>query len=953
MRLVALPIFVLVMIAAPAQAGPVDQVNTLRGSLSTVEYSRGNTFPAVTVPFGFNFWTPVTEGNSQGWLYRYDRDTLQGFGLCHQPSPWVGDHGAIQIMPQVGALAVTPDARKASFKHERELARPHYYSVELESSGIRVEFTPTDRAARFRFTYPGADSAYLLFDSIDSVKGEVRVDAAQRTIEGHVDHHGPRLYFFADVNKEIAGVEYPEGAGAAGAIRFSTEPGEVVELRIATSFLSIAQARTNLAAEIGERSFDEIREAAAKLWNERLSVIEIEGATERQAVTFYSNLYRAFMYPNSMWEQAGERALYFSPYDQREHDGKIWVNNGFWDTYRAAWPLYLLLVPEAGEMLQGFVRAYLDGGWTPRWSGPGYLDIMVGTHPDSVFADAYLKGVRNFDVRAAYESMLKNALVASGDGARGRKGNEQSIFLGYVPLSTAESAAWSLENYVNDYGIAQLAHALGDEMHARYFRSRARSYVELFSREVMFFRGKDAAGKWRTSDEEFEPRAWGHEFTEGNAWQYSLAANHDPQGMALLYGGRPGMTAKLDGLFEAPRDFVQGGYQTVIHEMREAYDTNMGQYAHANEPTHHMIYMYNYAATPWKTQRRVRDVLDEARGLYGPGLGDGKGYLGDEDNGQMSAWFVFSALGFYPASPSHPEYAIGSPLFRRAAVRLPNGKRFVVRATDNSEANVYVQAALLNGQLLARNYLTHDQILAGGELELIMGAEPSLWGSAADAVPSSLTRGDALLAPLRDQTRGATVTASSDRPEHAFDDDSRTAWSAGEAAPWIGVKLDVERAVQLYTLTSSSGEPSADPVTWTLEVSSDGARWQVVDRKSEQTWQWRQHTRVFAIDRPVAGSHYRLRVDANGGAARTELSEIELLWSADHDRDTPEASAQPPAAADGGGGEALKRGTGARSTDPSAAGDVLEYAISAIGFAAAAGLFWVARTLGRERSRRG
>jgi predicted alpha-1,2-mannosidase len=722
------------------------------------------------------------------------------------------------------------------------------------------------------------------------------VDRERRTVEGHVDHNGPRLYFATRIEQPFERVEDLEQAGVSAAIRFAAEGGLVVELSMATSFISVEQARANLMLEVGTRSFDDVRSEASRAWDAKLRLIEVEGATEREKVTLYSSLYRAFMYPSSMWERMGDDAAYFSPYDGALHAGKIWVNNGFWDTYRAAWPLYTLLLPEqTAEMLDGFVRAYRDGGWTPRWTGPGYLDVMVGSHADSIFADSYLKGIRSFDVQSAYASMLKNALVASDQGALGRKGNEVSIFKGYVPTSTGESAAWSLENNVNDFGIAQLAAALADPVHAEYFLSRALSYREIFSPEVGFFRGRNPDGSWRTSAADFDAREWGYEFTEGNAWHYSVAANHDPEGMAALYGGRAALSRKIDDVLSADRQFLRGSYPYVIHEMVEAYDTNMGQYAHANQPTHHMLYMYNYAGTPWKAQQHVREVLDESRGIYGPGLGDGGGYLGDEDNGQMSAWFVFSALGLYPASPGHPEYAIGSPLFTRATLNLPGGKRFVVSAPGNSRANRYVQRAKLNGQPLTRSYVTHTELTAGGELTLEMGPSASKWGSGVHDVPSSLTSGARPRERLRDRTSGGIVATSHEHADHggaqAFDDDSRTVWRATQTVPWISVRLPAgeSHAVGLYTVTSGRGPSTSDPTGWSLQASVDGMDWKTVDARSEQAFEWRQQTRVFAVDKPNRASHYRLVIEANGGSAETEVAELELLWGQD----------DPPAAGSG------------------------------------------------------
>ena len=873
--------FGLALTSAIAAAGPSEYVNTLRGSNSDPGYSRGNTFPAVTLPFGFNFWTPITDGNSSSWIYTYGHRTIQGFGVCHQPSPWIGDHGGLQVMPMTGSLREAPGDREATFSHADEVARAHYYGVQL-GSGIKVELTPTDHASAWRFTFPAAANAYLLFDPVDGVGGSLTVDAAARTISGYVDYNGPRLYVFARIDKPFASNGQAQG-GAAAWIGFSTRAGEQVAMTMATSFLGVAQAERNLRDEVGARSFDDVRAAAAAAWDEALGQIEIEGASEDQKTTFYSSLYRAFMYPNSMWETVDGTPRYFSPYDHEVHDGKIYVNNGFWDTYRAAWPLYTLLRPTlAGEMLDGFVNAYKDDGWTPRWSGPGYIDIMVGSHADIIFADAYAKGIA-FDHAAAYESMLRNAMTYSGDGSRGRKGNQVSIFKGYIPTDVLhESAAWYLEDRINDFGLSILARGQGQPTEADYFLQRSLDYVNLFSPSVGFFRGRRSDGAWRTSDDEFRPEEWGYEFTEGAPWHYALAANHDPEGMANLYGGRDGMAAKIDAVFAAPRDFLSGSYGGVIHEMLEAYDTDMGQYAHANEPIHHMIYMYNYAGAPAQTQRRVREVM--AR-LYDSGIGTGNGYLGDEDNGEMSSWYVFSALGFYPAAPGQPVYAIGSPLFQRATLRLENGKRFVVSAAGNSSRNVYVQSARLNGAPYTRNYLTHADLLAGGTLELVMGPSPSAWGSGVDDVAPSPTTGRAIPVPMADVAVGGAITVSNDNAaagegkEQAFDDDSLTKWLAMEPTATLAYEFSGGRrfTVGMYTLTSADDAPARDPQAWTLEASDDGATWVTLDTRSGEEFRWRRYTKVYGLDNLTPYAHYRLRIDANHGERYTQLAEVELL----------------------------------------------------------------------------
>jgi predicted alpha-1,2-mannosidase len=860
-----------------------DYVNPLRGSNSTSGYSRGNTFPAATRPFGFNFWTPMTDDSEDRWIYNYTNTSLYAFGVSHEPSPWMADHGQVQVMPMTGSMQSGRDARRSTFSHANEISRAHYYSVLLDKYNIRAEIAPTDHASIWRFTFPSAQNAFILFDTKDGIGGAVTVNQAARTISGYVDHNGPRLYYYAEVNKPIAAFGYPAGSGVCSWIQFATAANEQVTMKMGTSFISVAQAQSNVAQEVGAKTFDQVREEGAAEWDAALGKITID-ATEDQKTIFYSNLYRAFMYPNSMWENVGGTAQYFSPYSNTVKNGKIYVNNGFWDTFRATWPLYTLLMPtQTGVMLDGWVNAYKDGGWTPRWSAPGYSDIMVGSHADIIFADAYVKGVHNFDVNAAYDSMLKNAMVYSSNGARGRKGNQVSIFKGYIPTDVlAESAAWYLEDKVNDFGLALLAQALGKATDAQYFLNRSLTYANLFSPSVGFFRGKQSSGAWRTTDANFKPNEWGYEFTEGAPWHYATAASQDPQGMANLYGGRAQLSAKIDAVFAAPRDYLVGSYGGVIHEMLEAYDTNMGQYAHANEPIHHMIYMYNYAGTPWKTQARVRDVLVN---LYSSGLGTGNGYLGDEDNGQMSAWYVFSALGFYPASPGHPEYAIGAPLYTRATINLENGRTFTINAPANSAANKYIQSATLNGAALSKNYLTHDQILAGGTLDFVMGSAPSAWGGGASDVPTSITSGSAIPQPRADVANGGAISASStnspaaEQKEQAFDNTSLTKWLIFANAGWLQYQFSggAQQTVRMYTLTSANDVPGRDPRNWSLLGSNDGATWTTLDTRTGETFPWRQQTRVFAVATPAAYAYYRLNISANNGAAETQLAEIELI----------------------------------------------------------------------------
>jgi predicted alpha-1,2-mannosidase len=628
------------------------------------------------VPHGFNFWTPVTNAGSLSWLYDYARannadnlPTIQAFSASHEPSPWMGDRQTFQVMPS--AAAGTPDtgreARELAFRHENETARPYYYGVRFES-GLKAELAPADHAAVLRFTYPG-DDASVLFDNVTEQAG-LTLDTEHGTVTGYSDVKSglstgaTRLFVYGEFDKPVT-----DGAarGVQGYLRFAAGADRTVTLRLATSLIGVDQAKENLRREIPDgTSFGTVKARARHAWDELLGKVEVEGASADQLTTLYSGLYRLYLYPNSGFEKVGGKDRYASPFspmpgpDTPTHtgarivDGKVYVNNGFWDTYRTTWPAYSFLTPtQAGELVDGFVQQYKDGGWTSRWSSPGYADLMTGTSSDVAFADAYVKGVR-FDAKAAYDAAVKNATVVPPAPGVGRKGMAVSPFLGYTPTDTHEGLSWAMEGYVNDYGIARMGEALykktGEKRYqeeSAYFLDRARDYVRLFDTGAGFFQGRDAKGAWRVDSAKYDPRVWGHDYTETNGWGYAFTAPQDSRGLANLYGGRRGLADKLDAYFATPEtaspDHV-GSYGGVIHEMTEARDVRMGMYGHSNQVAHHVLYMYDAAGRPWKTQAYVREALSR---LY-TGSEIGQGYHGDEDNGEQSAWYLFSALGFYP-----------------------------------------------------------------------------------------------------------------------------------------------------------------------------------------------------------------------------------------------------------------------------------------------------------------
>nr|WP_203663060.1 GH92 family glycosyl hydrolase [Actinocatenispora rupis] len=898
---------------------PSEYVVTTRGTNASGGFSRGNNIPATAVPNGFNFWIPVTDAGSTSWLYRYqasndaqNRPRLQAFAVSHEPSPWMGERQTFQVMPS--AASGTPDASRTAralpFSHDHETARAHTYAVTFDN-GIVAELAPTDHAALFRFTYPGADAA-LVFDNANN-NGGLTLDADGRSLTGYSDVHSggsagaTRLFVYAEFDRAVtAGGMLPGGGGdkVTGWFRFAAGDSRTVTMRIATSLISVDQAKHNLALEISAGdSLESVRGRAQRQWDDRLGVIEVEGATTDQLTTLYSNLYRLNLYPNSGHENTGSARRpvwqYASPVSKAVGDptptrtgakivtGTIYVNNGFWDTYRTVWPAYALFYPTvAGQLVRGFVQQYVDGGWVSRWSSPGYADQMTGTSSDVAFADAYLKGVTGFDPATAYDAAVRNGTVASTDKSVGRKGLTTSLFLGYTPTSTGESVSWALEGYVNDFGIGNMAAALARRAkpgsaeakryteESAYYLSRARNYVHLFDDAIGFFQGYDADHKPRLTPAQYDPRVWGNEYTETDGWNFAFHVPHDGNGLANLYGGRDKLATKLDTFFATPETAqYPGSYGGTIHEMLEARDVRMGQYGHSNQPSHHICYMYDYVGQPWKTQAAVREVL---RRLY-TGSDIGQGYPGDEDNGEMSAWWLFSALGLYPLQVGSPRYAIGSPLFRKATVHLDSGHDLVITAPGNTTDTVYVQGLRRNGRPHDRAYLEHAEIVGGARLDFTMGTTPSRWASDPAAAPPSLTTGSAVARPLVDRTapgHGTPTASDGSDVAHLFDNTSATQVTFTTATPSITYTFDQPVTATYYTLTS--GSVPGDATAWTLSGSTDGTTWTTLDTRTAETFPWRTQTRPFAVAHAGAYTRYRLAVTASSGDALT-LAQIELL----------------------------------------------------------------------------
>ena len=894
---------------------PVEHVLTTRGTQSNGHFSRGNTIPATAVPHGFNFWVPVTDAGSISWLYRWNehnnadnRPQLQAFSLSHEPSTWMGDHQTFQVMPSLASGVPEADRKKRalSFSHDAELARPNQYQVKFDN-GIEVALAPTDHAAIFHFAFPEKGDANLLFDNVDDRAG-LTLDAASGTLSGYSDvrsglsNGASRMFVYATFDQPWQSSDKLDTGRPTGYIKFAKGTRQVT-MRIATSLISLEQAKHNLQLELAANdSVATVADRAGAQWNELLGRVQVEGASEDQLTTLYSNLYRLHLYPTSGFENVGTTEAPQWQYanqmtgnednaggtDERTYagirDGRIYLSNGLWDTFRTAWPAYGLLDPQqAGGLIDGFLEQYRAGGWVARWSSPGYADLMVGTSSDVAFADAALKGVSGFDPALAYEAALKNATVISSDRHVGRKGLTHSLYRGYADTDTSEGASWTLEGTLNDYGIAELAGKLAKDAkapqqrqryaeEAEYFRYRAADYANLFDPAVGFFQGRRPDGSWHRAAGEFNPRMWGYDFTESAGWTFAFTAAHDGNGLAALYGGREQLAAKLDEFFAtqetADPQFV-GSYRGIIHEMTEARDVRMGMYAHSNQTAHHIAWMYLYAGQPWKTQALTRTVLQR---LY-LGSDIGQGYPGDEDNGEMSAWYVLASMGLYPLRMGSPDYVIGSPLFAQSKLALPGGHTLTVIAHDNSAQNVYVQSLKVNGKPWNKTWIPHALLAEGATLEFQMGPQPSTWGSAPEAAPPSLTAAGKMPTTLADLIdENALVSFADTKGRRVADDDGSTSLRLARHMRKLEVTLATAATPQFYTLTS--GERPISASSWTLEGQDGKGRWQVLDQRKGEQFEWASQLRPFKIAHPGKYAHYRLSF-ARG--SRGDLAEVELL----------------------------------------------------------------------------
>ncbi len=718
------------------QADLVKYVNTLQGTNSSYELSAGNTYPTTALPFCMNAWSAQTGKNGDGWKYKYSENTIRGFGETHQCSPWVGDYGVFTLMPVAGDLIVDENKRGSSFSHKNEIGKPNHYSVNFDN-GITTEIAPTERGSHFKFTFPKGKQANIVIDGYTKMSG-VTIDPSNKKISGYVNNGAfvPKdfkNYFVIVFDKPFKafgtwenkgntlkqGNLQAEGNGVGAFVQF--EKGSTVEVKIASSYISPEQAEVTLTTELGKyKFFEQTKNSGYKVWNDLLNRVLVEGGTEEEKATFYSCLFRASLFSHSFYEiDKRGKPVYYSPYDTKIHEGYMYTDNGFWDTFRSQFPLTNILQPTLqGGYMQALLDAQQQCGWLPAWSAPSETGGMLGNHAISLLADAWAKGIHTFNPDSALKAYYHEATnKGPWGGANGRQGWKEYYQLGYVPYPLSEgSTAQTLEYAYDDFCGYQLAKMTGNHFYEQLFARQMYNYKNVFDTVTRFMRGRQINGEWTPN---FDPISWGGPYTEGNAWHYNWSVFQDVQGLIDLTGGNKNFTAKIDSVFSQPNTVHVGAYGTMIHEMTEMINANLGQYAQGNQPIQHMIYLYSYAGEPWKTQLHIREVMSK---LYNA---TENGYPGDEDQGGMSSWYVLSAMGIYSVCPGTDQYVLGSPVFNKVTITMEDGKKFIIEANNNSKKNVYIQSATLNGSAYTHNWITYNDIKNGGTLHFEMSDQPN------------------------------------------------------------------------------------------------------------------------------------------------------------------------------------------------------------------------------------
>lgn len=654
----------------------LDEVHILQGTESRASLSFGNTLPIVSLPWGMHHWSVQTHPGR--WIFDPNEPKVQGMRLTHQPSPWMGDYAALCILPQTGPVHLDPETRASSYRIHESTFRPDECSIYLTRYRCHMRLTPTLHGGVIRCEFDDETIPRIIVEA-PRLAHPGALEAYQtgsHVVQGSINNHSGgvldrfAMYFIADFDKPI---ERFTQTGNIVYLEFAHGTRRV-ELRLAGSFISYEQARITLGRELIGRSWEGIRALARTAWLEHLERFQIDDCTSSQRKTFYSCLYRTLLFPRcfSETDEKGHE-VHYSPYDGHVHSGPMYTDTGFWDSYRTVFPWLNWLFPQvSSRMMQGLLNSYCEGGWLAEWASPGYRACMIGTHSDAVIADAIVKDIPGFDRDLALQAMLQHATHEGADDRRyGRQGINVMDRLGYLPEDAGfcHAASATLDYAYDDWCIAQVAGILGQEEIFQTFLERSKRWRHLFDPRVGFIRGRLTDGSWV---EPFNPIAWGGPYVEGAAWQSTWAVPHDLAGLIQAMGGSDGLVQKIDTMLSTPPDFDTGGYPSEVHEMTEMARVEFGQYAHCNQPVHHVLWLYALAGAPEKCHRSVHRVLNELYS-FGP-----RGFAGDEDNGQMSAWFLFAAMGLYPSCPGSPSYTLGLPWFPRIVIRKPDGSDLMI-----------------------------------------------------------------------------------------------------------------------------------------------------------------------------------------------------------------------------------------------------------------------------------
>jgi predicted alpha-1,2-mannosidase len=698
-------------------------VNILQGTDSDYYFSRGNTLPIAALPFGMAHWTLQSRSGS-AWMFQPADRRIQGFRCTHQLSPWLSDYGHAVFMPFSGEAKPDGDARSSSYRPEEAKLAPHSLRLKLLRYEADVELVPTERCCILKAKF-GDPRSRGLFIEIPGKGGDLEPDAARRVLRfqsranaGGVPENFA-TYYIVQFTDAWDSFDVKEIHGSRVALVRFKNASQDVEARIATSFISFDQAQRNLSLELADRPVAELRDRAARQWNEYLGRVDIGGATEEQRRTLYSCLYRALLFPRTFHEPDEQgKPHHYSAFNGKVEPGVMYADHGYWDVYRAWYPFMSLVFPERlGEILQAWVNAYGEGGWMPQFPAPGYRACMSGSLIDSLFADAVAKDIPGFDREAAYEGLRKHATQPGNpDKGYGRQGIEHYLKLNYLPADRVDqSVAETADAAYGDFCIAQIAARLGKQQDAAMFLKRSENWRNIFDPETRFFRGRNQDGTWLSP---FDPFTWGSPYEEGAAWQHRWNVPHDIPGLIAAMGGDTAFAAELDKMLALPPTFHVGVYGQEIHEMSEMAALPFGQYMHNNQPVHHVLYLFAAAGRADRTQYWVRQVLNEA---YSPA-----NFSGDEDTGSMAAWYILCALGFYPVCPGKAEYTLGSPLFPHAAIHLSNGKTLEIEAKGNGPSTPYVKGVTVNGAAHRAVLIDHATLAQGARIRFEMSdAAPS------------------------------------------------------------------------------------------------------------------------------------------------------------------------------------------------------------------------------------